>query len=212
GLHRKDRPRTRHCLAEKPDRLPCGGMWTNCWPSSRRERTRTRRSRLHAPIRGGAPVWWSQDGRMSSMDLRERRRRDPVSAPAAAFPAFQTSRERCEACPSVPPDGSSGQALGGYYAARSKWTSTPLDVRSAGVPLGHARFRQPLHQWHECGSDDRADHRHEPELDEQVRVERQALHRARHALRNARVRRDETAEVLRQTDGEEIDPHEKATQ
>src|SRR5437868_6053955 len=40
---------------------------------------------------------------MSSTDLRVRRLRDRVSAPAAASPAFLTSQGKCEACPSVPP-------------------------------------------------------------------------------------------------------------
>jgi len=41
---------------------------------------------------------------MLSRDLRARRLRDRVSAPAAASSAFLTSQERYEACPSVPPD------------------------------------------------------------------------------------------------------------
>ena len=36
-------------------------MRAGWWSSSRPERTRTRRSRLHAQARGGAPVWWSRD-------------------------------------------------------------------------------------------------------------------------------------------------------
>src|SRR5688500_11610252 len=38
----------------------------------------------------------------SSRARRARRRRGRVSAPAAASPAFLTSRGRCEACPFVP--------------------------------------------------------------------------------------------------------------
>ena len=37
------------------------GMQAGWLSSSRPERTRTRRSRLHARARGGAPGWWSRD-------------------------------------------------------------------------------------------------------------------------------------------------------
>ena len=58
---------------------------------------------FNAQARRGERVWWSLDGRMLSRDLRARRLRDGVSAPAAASSPFLT-KERYEACPSVPPD------------------------------------------------------------------------------------------------------------
>jgi hypothetical protein len=83
---------------------------------------------FNAQARRGERVWWSLDGRMLSRDLRARRLRDGVSAPAAASSAFLTSQGRYEACPSVPPD------KGVSIERGRRGRDLDLPVGGAGVP------------------------------------------------------------------------------
>ena len=80
---RKGRLRRRHCLAEMPDRAVGSGCAAGCWSSSRPERTRTPRSRLHASSSseafqcGGPGI----EGRRPGFDVRD---------------VFETARQRLQ--------------------------------------------------------------------------------------------------------------------
>jgi hypothetical protein len=57
ALRRTGRLRKPHYLAEKPDRAPAEATPGGCCLSSRPERTRTPRSRLHGQARRVVPAW-----------------------------------------------------------------------------------------------------------------------------------------------------------